>query len=281
MWIWLSLISACLLGLYDVCKKKALRANGVLWVLFAATLFSTFFLAPFLRIGPVCNHLSLAIKAVLVTTSWVSGLLGMKYLPLTTVSTVKGSRPVFVVLFSIVLFGERLEALQWVGVLLALSALVLLSISSKKEIGKENSLKGFVHMGISVLTGVASALYDKHIMSSMEPLFVQSWSNLYISVLLFAAICVKAIHDGSGRERFHWDWTLLLIAVLITAADFLYFYSLKIPGAMLSVISVVRRSSVIFTFIFGALFFNEKNIKEKAFALTVMLAGVALLLTTA
>lgn len=278
MWIWLSLVSACLLGLYDVCKKKALGSNSVLWVLFAATGLSTLFLAPWLRAGTPAEHLQLSFKAVLVTTSWVSGLLGMKFLPLTTVSTIKGSRPVFVVLFSILLFGEKLALLQWVGVLLALSALGLLSVSSKKEVGAEARTRGFVHMGISVLAGVASALYDKYIMAQMEPVFVQSWSNLYITVILALCLGVQALLQRDNFKKFEWDWTLVIIAVLITVSDFIYFYSLKSPGSMLSIISVVRRSSVIFTFIFGALIFKERNVKVKAFALSVMAAGVLLLL---
>ena len=278
MWIWLSLVSACLLGLYDVCKKKALGSNSVLWVLFAATGLSTLFLAPWLRAGTPAEHLQLSFKAVLVTTSWVSGLLGMKFLPLTTVSTIKGSRPVFVVLFSILLFGEKLALLQWVGVLLALSALGLLSVSSKKEVGAEARTRGFVHMGISVLAGVASALYDKYIMAQMEPVFVQSWSNLYITVILALCLGVQALLQRDNFKKFEWDWTLVIIAVLITVSDFIYFYSLKSPGSMLSIISVMRRSSVIFTFIFGALIFKERNVKVKAFALSVMAAGVLLLL---
>ena len=279
MWIWLSLISACLLGLYDVCKKKALGTNSVLWVLLAATALSALFLSPFLKIGPMEDHLALMLKAVLVTTSWISGLIGMKYLPLTTVSTIKGSRPMFVVLFSILLFGEKLEVLQWVGVILALTAIVMLSVSSKKDVESEARLKGFIQMGISVLAGVASALYDKHIMTEMEPLFVQSWSNVYITVLLALCLLVQRV-TTKDFKGFRWDWTLLLTAVLITASDCIYFYSLKAPGSMLSIISVVRRSSVIFTFIFGAMFFKEKNIREKAVALAIMLAGVALLLVT-
>lgn len=278
MWIWLSLVSACLLGLYDVCKKKALGSNSVLWVLFAATGLSTLFLAPWLRAGTPAEHLQLSFKAVLVTTSWVSGLLGMKFLPLTTVSTIKGSRPVFVVIFSILLFGEKLALLQWVGVLLALGALALLSVSSKKEVGAEARTRGFVHMGISVLAGVASALYDKYIMAQMEPVFVQSWSNLYITVILALCLGVQALLQRDNFKKFEWDWTLVIIAVLITVSDFIYFYSLKSPGSMLSIISVVRRSSVIFTFIFGALIFKERNVKVKAFALSVMAAGVLLLL---
>ena len=123
MWLWMTLGSALLLGIYDIFKKQALRNNGVLWVLLAATAFSTLFLCPFLTAGPAEDHLKLIFKAVLVTTSWVSGLIGLKLLPITTVSTLKASRPFFVVLFSIVLFDERLNLWQWGGVALALLAL--------------------------------------------------------------------------------------------------------------------------------------------------------------
>lgn len=277
MWLWLAIASAFLLGTYDVAKKKALKYNGVLHVLLAATAISALFLSPFLRVGPLSHHLELLLKAVLVTTSWVSGMIGLKLLPLTTVSTIKGSRPVLVVLFSIILFGERLNALQWAGVALALVSLYMLSGTSKKEGIDFSRNKGIVSMVISVFSGVASALYDKYIMAHMEPIFVQSWSNVNITLLLALIVAVKAWKDGEQRERFSWDWRLLLIAVLITASDFIYFFALKDPDAMLSVISVLRRSSILITFVLGAVLFKEKYVREKTAAMLTMLVGVGLL----
>ena len=112
MWLWLTVCSALLLGIYDVFKKQALKKNGVYWILVGATGLTTLFLSPFLSAISFHDHLVVLLKAVLVSTSWVSGLIAMKHLPLTTVSTIKASRPMFVVIFSIVLFGERLSLLQ-------------------------------------------------------------------------------------------------------------------------------------------------------------------------
>ena len=275
----MSVCSAVLLGVYDVVKKQSLKRNSVLYVLLGATALTTLFLCPFLEAGTPKDHLALFLKSILVTTSWVSGLLGMKYLPLTTVSTIKASRPVFVVAFSIILFGEKLNLWQWGGVVLVIAALYLLSVSSRKEGIKFTSNKGVACMAISVLSGAASALYDKHILGYMEPLFVQSWANVYITVLLIVCVLVKALIDGpEKREHFKWDWRLLLIAVLITASDMLYFFSLKDEGAMLSIISMLRRCSVVITFVLGALLFKEKRIKDKAMDLAVLLAGITLLL---
>ena len=279
MWLWMSVCSALLLGVYDVAKKQALKRNGVYWILVSATALTAVFLSPFLSHGSLMDHLSLVLKAVLVSTSWVSGLYALKHLPLTTVSTIKASRPMFVVIFSILLFGERLNLLQWLGVALVMAALFLSSRPKRHDTDKETSAKGMTCMVISVLSGSASALYDKYILQHLEPLFVQSWTNIYITVLLAAVMLVQYLADRQKFEPFHWDWRIPLIAVLITVSDMLYFHSVKDPDALLSVISMIRRSSVLITFLFGALMFKEGHIKDKALDMALMMAGLALLLS--
>ncbi|NLZ19528.1 MAG: EamA family transporter [Bacteroidales bacterium] len=278
MWLWLTVCSALLLGSYDIVKKQALKRNGVYWILIGATGLTTLFLCPFLSPLSPSGHLRLIFKAVLVSTSWVSGLIAMKHLPLTTVSTIKASRPMFVVIFSIILFGERLNALQWLGVAIVMAALFLSSRSKRHETDRKTSAKGMVYMIVSVISGAASALYDKHIITGFEPLALQSWTNLYITLLLALILLVRYFTDREHFEPFVWDWKILLIAVLITAADALYFYAVKQPGAMMSVISTVRRSSVLVTFLGGALILKEGHIKDKALDMVLMMAGIALLL---
>ncbi|MCR5244903.1 MAG: DMT family transporter [Bacteroidales bacterium] len=276
----MTLASALLLGIYDVAKKKALEKNGVYYVLLVATALTTLFLCPFLKAGPASHFLCIGVKSVLVTASWVAGMYGLKLLPITTVSTLKASRPMFVVLFSILLFGERLDWVQWIGVVTVLAALWLLSRSSAKEGIRFSSSKGFWAMVISIFAGVASALFDKWILNGMgmEPLFVQSWTNCFITVILAVIIAIQALHDGpEKRARFKWDWLLVLIAVFITAADALYFFALKQPDALLSVISLIRRSSVIVTFALGAWLFKDRNVRDKALIMALLLVGIVLL----
>lgn len=278
MWIWFSALSAILLGLYDVAKKQALKRNGVLWILLLATALSTLFLTPFFSSGSIEDHASLVIKALLVSSSWVSGMIALRLMPLTTVSTVKASRPMFVVIFSIILFGERLNVAQIVGVLLVFAALLLLGLLGKREGELKKSGKGIFWLAVSVITGSASALYDKHILSHLQPLFVQSWGNLYVTLILAILILGQFIKERKDFQGFKWDWNILLIAVFITISDALYFYAVKDEGALLSVISMIRRSSVVITFVFGAIAYKEKHIKDKSIQLALLLAGVGLLL---
>lgn len=281
MWIFLIIGSAVLLGLYDVAKKHSLARNDALTVLLCATALSTLFLSPWLVMEPGSpeGHLRLVFKAVLVTSSWVSGMLALGLLPITLVSTMKASRPVLVLIFSILLFGEQLNAWQWGGSVLTLVAIFLLSVTGRSDGVRFTRSRGVFLLLLSILAGVASALYDKHILQGLHltPLFVQSWTNLYITLLLLLWILLRrAFNPGAGKP-FCWDWTLVLIAVLISCADALYFFAVSTEGAPLSLISMIRRSSVIVSFAAGAAFFHEKNVGKKTIAMAVMLVAMVLI----
>lgn len=63
----------------------------------------------------------------------------------------------------------------------------------------------------------------------------------------------------------------------LSAADFIYFYSLSLTDSMISIVSMVRRGSVVVSFLFGALLFHEKNLKGKAVDLLLVLLGMVFL----
>ena len=46
---------------------------------------------------------------------------------------------------------------------------------------------------------------------------------------------------------------------------------------MISIVSMVRRGSVAVSFLFGALFFHEKNLKSKVLDLALVLLGMVCL----
>jgi transporter family protein len=70
----------------------------------------------------------------------------------------------------------------------------------------------------------------------------------------------------------------MLIGITLTVADFIYFWALSQDGSLISIISTVRRGSVIVSFSLGAIIFKEKNIKIKALILAGILAGIGLII---
>ncbi len=292
MWLFLAFGSACLLGFYDIFKKKALHGNAVIPVLFLNTLFSSILFLPFIinsfdeslfsglfyafESNNLHLHKFVFVKAIIVLLSWIFGYFAMKHLPITIVGPMNATRPIFVLLGAILFFSEKLNLLQWFGVILAIIGIFLLGYSGKKE-GFRIQNKWTIFLFIAVLLGALSGLYDKYIMQSIHPLFVQSWFNVYQLLLMLIILLLLWYPKRKKTTPFHWHWAIVFIPIFLSSADFLYFHSLSYNEALISVISMVRRSSVLISFLFGALFLKEKNLKIKLFDLILLALSMTLL----
>ena len=226
--------------------------------------------APLLR-----AHLLVVLKAVIVLSSWICGYFGLKHLPLTIVGPINATRPVLVLVGAMLFFGERLNIYQWTGVLLAILSIFLMSRSSRKEDIDFRSNRWIWCVAAATLLGAVSGLYDKFIMKSLSPMFVQSWFNFY-QMIIMTLICGLIWWPSRHRSTpFRWKWSIPLISIFICLADFAYFTSLSDPDSMISVVSLVRRSSVIISFACGVLIFKERNLKAKVVDLALILLGMA------
>lgn len=289
----LAFVSATLLGFYDTSKKAALKDNAVLPVLFLNTLFSTLLFSPFILDGMVGHgwfegtsfdtaadagnlkaHLLVIVKAIIVLTSWIAGYFGIKHIPITIVGPINATRPVMVLVGAMLFFGERLNLCQWIGVLLSILSIFLMSRSSKKENIDFVRNKWMWCVAIGTIMGAVSGLYDKFIMTQLSPIFVQSWFNLYQFIMMFIILMLVWYPTRTKTTEFHWSWAIPLIALFVAAADFSYFNALSMPESMISVVSLIRRGSVLISFACGVIIFKERNLKAKILDLLLILIGM-------
>lgn len=293
MWLLLAFVSATLLGFYDTSKKAALKDNAVLPVLFLNTLFSTLLFSPFILDGMVGHgwfegtsfdtaadagnlkaHLLVIVKAIIVLTSWIAGYFGIKHIPITIVGPINATRPVMVLVGAMLFFGERLNLCQWIGVLLSILSIFLMSRSSKKENIDFVRNKWMWCVAVGTIMGAVSGLYDKFIMTQLSPIFVQSWFNLYQFIMMFIILMLVWYPTRTKTTKFHWSWAIPLIALFVAAADFSYFNALSMPESMISVVSLIRRGSVLISFACGVIIFKERNLKAKILDLLLILIGM-------
>lgn len=283
MWILFAFVSAALLGFYDVFKKQSLRGNAVLTVLLLNCFFSSIIFLPMIWYAPFGGwevQKYIVLKAFIVLSSWICGYYAMKHLPITLVGPVNATRPMLVLVGAMVMFGERLNLFQWAGVLLALSSFYLLKLGGKKEGIDFFRNRWVLCLIAAALLGALSGLYDKYLMSSpadgglgLNRLTVQSYFNFYQLAIMSVVIFLEK-RAGGAECKFQWRWTIPLISIFICAADLAYFYCLSLDDAMISVVSMVRRGSVIVSFMMGAFLFHESNLKSKAVDLALVLLGM-------
>ena len=285
MWLAFAFLSAALLGFYDVCKKHSLRDNAVIPILFLNTLFCSLIFLPLAFRTPFGGwemQRYILLKACIVLSSWLLGYIGIKHLPITIVGPINATRPVMVLIGALLIFGERLNLWQWAGVLLAILSFFLLSRSGKKEgIDFGHNRWILCTVGAAVL-GAISGLYDKYLMATedglgLPRLTVQCWYNFYQAIMMGAMLMLLWWPNRKKSTPFRWRWSILLISVFLSVADYVYFYSLSLDGTLISVVSMVRRSSVLVSFMLGALLFHEKNLRSKAIDLALVLLSMFLL----
>lgn len=296
MWIYLGIISAILLGLYDVCKKHALNGNAVLPVLTLSTVAG---LVPMLacwslsrivpdaaqQIGfyvPVANrseHLLLLLKSFIVCTSWVLAYFAMKHLPISLSTPIRSSGPAWTLLGAVFLFHERPEPLQALGMAIVFASYYAFSLAGRKEGVVFHRSIWILFMFLATLVGSISTLFDKYLLQQqgMPTLLVQFWFSFYNVVLMTVFTGVVWWPRRKTFTPFRWRWSIALIGLLLIAADFVYFQALENPEALVVILSLLRRSSVVVSFTLGAALFRETNRSGKAWALAGILAGVFLI----
>ena len=299
IWLPFAFLSALLLGFYDVFKKQSLKENAVVPVLFLNTLFSSLLFLPLL----IASHAGwmgadnlfyvpattggqqgyIFIKSALVLSSWFFGYIGIKHLPLTLVGPINATRPVMVLLGAVLIFGERLNAWQWAGVLTAIVAFYLLSRSGKKEGIDFRHNRWIYSLILACILGACCGLYDKYLMASPEAggigldrVAVQTYYNFYQCALMGIMMLILWLPHRK-TQPFQWRWTILGISIFLSIADFSYLYALSLDGAMIAIVSMVRRASVLVSFLFAAFILKEKNLKDKALDLGLVLLSMIFL----
>ncbi len=300
MWLGLAFLSAILLGFYDVFKKQSLKENPVIPVLFLNTLFSSIFLLPLVIMSNAGliesdsvfytnnygleEHGLFLLKAVIVMSSWICGYIGIKNLPITIVGPINATRPVMVLLGALTFLSEHLNVWQWIGVIIAVLSFYLLSRSGKKEGIDFKHNKWIFFVVLANVLGAISALYDRWLLGPAHAHFdqvsVQIWNNVYQCAMLAIILVFVMSHNRRNGKKMidlNWKWSIVMISVCLTLADFVYFTSLSQGAAMVSIVSMIRRSSVVVSFLCGALIFKEKNLRSKLLDLLLVIVSLVFL----
>ncbi|MBR5434866.1 MAG: EamA family transporter [Bacteroidales bacterium] len=295
MWVVLVIISALFLGVYDIFKKISVKENVVVLVLLFSSATSLLLFIPLIVISLVApevladslffipftnwhDQFLIFIKSIIVLSSWICSFYAMKYLPISIVGPIRSSSPMWTLFGAVLLLHESLTATQWCGILLIIVSLLLYSLLGRKE-GIRFSHNVWIYLiFLGTILGSVSALFDKYLIAQcgIPKMEVQAYFSVY-QFLLMIPVCLFVWYPKRNEKVFEWRWTIPFIGIFLVCADFFYFYALSIPGALIAVISAIRRSNVLVSFCAGAFLFKEQNILKKGIVLIGVLVGIGIL----
>ena len=301
MWIVLAFISAICLGFYDVSKKIALRDNKVVDVLMLSTCISSLILAiPLVlsRIHPewmlgtpfyvprldLTAHLYTLLKSVIVLSSWVFAYISLKHLPISVVSPVQATRPMWTLIGAMLIFGERLNTWQWIGVVLAIGTIFVFSFGATKKVRHTTLFHEhkyyYICLALAILIGAASGLYDKYLMRRYDHNAVQVYYTLYQAVMMIIVWGIDRIHNRSVSEAVcallakRSVFPILMISLFLIVSDNVYMLALQDPDSMIAVVSTIRRGGTVIGFAYGLLYLKEHDPWRKIICMIGILAGL-------
>jgi bacterial/archaeal transporter family protein len=294
MWLIFAFASAFFLGLYDVEKKRGLNNNAIIPVLFLNTVFCSLFFLPVLLISkwapnvlegtilyvsdvPLKAHLFILLKSFIVLISWGTAYVAIKHLPITIVGPIKSMQPGLVLVGALLIFSEQLNGWQISGILVSLVCFFLYSLVGRREGISFLTNKWIWWLFVAVITGALSGLYDKYLMNTFDRMAVQVWYTIYQILMMLPVLLLMWYPQRKQSTRYEFRWSIVGIAIFLCISDFLYFYALSMPDSMVSVVSTVRRSAIVISFLSGIFLFKEKNIRVKAYIMLGVLFGMYLL----
>ncbi len=294
LWILLSVLSAIFLGVYDAAKKTAVRDNAVPAVLFYCVLVGGVLWLPLIlaaagapqRVPPwLANvaaaspwqHLLLLAKSALVAASWTCAYFSLKHLPISVAAPIRATSPMWTIAMATLFMQERPTPRQWLGIVIILSAFYAFSVVGRREGIHFHRDRWVALMVGATLLGACSALYDKFLLqrAGLDPATVQAWFSVYLVVVLFP-LYLFWWRFQRQRIPFSWRWAIPAVTLCLLVADYLYFAAIAQPNALIAVISPVRRTAVVISFLLGVRLFGEVNFRPKAVCIAILLVGVFL-----
>ena len=286
-WAWWILISSFFLSLYDLAKKASVRQNAVLPVLLCSTTCGCLaFMAGVALFGDfrailAADARSLAFaasKSVIVATSWIFTFCALRTLPITIATPIRASAPALVFIAAFFLYGEVPSWVQAIGMLAVFGGYWAFSWAGKHE-GIDFFRNRAVWCAVAgAFFSAISSLWDKYVFQVAEaPIAVVQFYFQVGLVVVYAVILAAQRLMRLPHDRFEFRPTIPFVGILLAMADWLYFNGLAVPDAPVSVGSLLRRFSVVITFVLGARFFHETNLRRKAIAMGAILLGVVLL----
>jgi transporter family protein len=298
MWIVLSFISALCLGFYDISKKIALRENKVIDVLTLSVCISAILLSVPLWLSRLCPemmtgtpfyvpqldleaHLYTVLKSVIVLSSWIFAYISLKHLPISVVSPMQATRPMWTLVGALLIFGERLNTWQWAGVLLAIGTVFVFSFKNRTTIKDQTSGVNhsyYVALALAILIGACSGLYDKYLMRRYDHNAVQVYYTFYQALMMLVVWAIfnrKHLQSPiSNLRSIRRIGIIALISVFLIISDNVYMLALRDPDSLIAVVSTIRRGGAVIGFAYGLIFLKEPDPWRKVLCMIGICTGL-------
>lgn len=284
MWIIYALLTAILLATSDALTKRILASGDEYFVAWARLLFALpVFLASLLFIEiPHLNKdfwLATLIALPFEIAAMILYTKALKNSPISLTMPFLALTPLFLILASYLILGEKVSVSGGIGIILIASGSYTLNIHKMRyslfePLKAVFSEKGSVMMiAVALIYSITSSL-GKMAITNSSPVFFGSFYFILMTIL-FTPI---ALNKNKGKLVITRKDILPLAVIGVTYSLMIIFHMLAMSLAKVAYMISVKRMSLLFSILYGHLLFKEEKIAERAVGGVLMFIGFVLII---
>lgn len=283
LWFVLSLITAISFAARAVISKKILKDTDEYIVAWARSFFSLPFLLLLLFFTEIPEiditfWMYLGIGTVFVTIASILHMKALKVSPLSLTIPFMNFTPLFLLITSPLMLGEKPSIFGGIGILLIVFGAYVLNIQTFqkgffepfKAIARE---KGSLFMLIVAFLFAISSNIDKIAVLKSSAIFYAIIFQVGLSIVLFPFVALKSKNRIMQLKNNLFGFFMIGFLLALIVISHMTAITLTIVPYVIS----IKRTAAIFSVIFGYLFFKEKNFKQCLVGATIMVIGVLLI----
>ncbi|MBQ7793969.1 MAG: DMT family transporter [Clostridia bacterium] len=274
IWIILVLIYALMKGSREGMKKAALKRSGTNEILFFYTLIGLVLTLPFSKsafaLSPILIFFAF-IKAAAVSAAWILSFTALKKMSVSLYGIMDLSRMVFSTLLGVLVLGESFTLPKAIGVLLVITGLMFANLKRTSD-SKGVTLPILLAALLSCFFNAISGTLDKILMQYMESSQLQFWFMFFSTVIYAVVLLVR--RERISVRCLKTNYWIPLLSISLIIGDRLLFEANANPASEVTLMTVIKQSSVIVTVLTGYFVFKEKHILYKLFCSSIVVSGI-------
>lgn len=276
MWILLTAFYGLAKGARDGLKKKALQKSGMMEVLFFHTALAFIITIPFSHdifgIPPI-YHLWVFCKSFVIFLAWIMAFASIKKMPVSLYGVTDSARVLFSTALALIFLGERMTVHKSIGLALVLCGIIIANSGHYKDDEKIKLKYTVLALGSCLLNSV-SGFMDKKLLitGDIDASQLQFWYMLYLTLLY--GLYILAAKVPISVKTLKTNYWIVILSVLFVAADRALFIANEDPASQVTVMTLIKQSSVVITVLTGKFIFHEKHILKRAICAVTVVIGI-------
>ena len=274
LWILFIFIYAFLKGSREGMKKAALKRSSSNEILFFYTLIGFIFTLPFsasaFELSPLLIFF-IFIKSMVVCIAWLCAFAALKKMSVSLYGIMDLARMVFSTFLGVFVLGESFTINKALGVILVLIGLFLVNLKKTTE-AKGMTVITLLAALLNCFFNAVSGTMDKILMQYMSSPQLQFWFMLFTTAIYGIIILIKK--EKISLSSLKTNYWIPIMSLSLIIGDKLLFEANASPLSQVTLMTIIKQSSVLVTVLTGWVVFKEKHILYKLFCTGIVLLGI-------